>query len=54
MANKFQFVQTCSGAHRASYPMDTGYSFSVDKAGRSVKLTTPTSTEAKKTWIYTS
>jgi hypothetical protein len=30
--SSLHIVQTCSGAHPASYPMDTGASFSGDKA----------------------
>jgi hypothetical protein len=42
-------VQTGSGAHPASYPMDTGGSFPGGKAEHSP----PASVEIKKFWIYT-
>jgi hypothetical protein len=48
-------VQTGSGAHPASYPMETGDSFpGVKWPGREAHNSSPTSAEVKKTWIYTS
>jgi hypothetical protein len=48
-------VQTVSGAHPVSYPMGAGASFTGGKAaGREADKSPPTSTEVKKTWIYTS
>jgi hypothetical protein len=47
-------VQTGSGAHPASYPMDTGGSFyGVKRAGCEADHSPPTSAEAKKTWVCT-
>jgi len=48
-------VQTGSGAHSASYPMDTGDSFTVIKrSGREADHSPPCSTEVKNVWCYTS
>jgi hypothetical protein len=48
-------AQTGSGAHPASYPMDTGDSFPGSKPpGRDAHHSPPTSVEVKNTWIYTS
>jgi hypothetical protein len=48
-------VQTCSGAHPASYPMGTRGSFPVVKRpGREADYLPPYSAEVKKLWSYTS
>jgi hypothetical protein len=53
--NSLHIVQTCSGAHAASYKMDTtGFLLGVKRQGREANHLPPTSAEAKKTWIYTS
>jgi hypothetical protein len=44
-------VQIGSGAHPASYTMDTG---GVKRPGRDADHSPATSAEVKKTWIYTS
>jgi hypothetical protein len=55
MKNFLHVVQTGSGAHTASYPMDTGGSFSrVERPGREDDHLPPTSAAAKEIWIYTS
>jgi hypothetical protein len=47
-------VQTSSGAHAASYPMDPGVlSMGVKLPGREADHSPPTSAEVKRTWIYT-
>jgi hypothetical protein len=43
-------VQTCCGAHPASYPMGTG----VKRPGREADHSPPANAEVKKMWIYTS
>jgi hypothetical protein len=48
--NFFHFVETGSGAHRASFPVYAGVSFPGCEADRS----SPASSEVKKMWIYTS
>jgi hypothetical protein len=48
-------VQTGSGVHPTSYKMGTGGSFpGVNRQGREVDHSPPTSAEVKKMWIYTS
>jgi hypothetical protein len=48
-------VDTGSGVHPTSYPIDTGGSFPGDKApGREADHSPPTSADVKKVWIYTS
>jgi hypothetical protein len=48
-------VQTGSGVHPTFYKMGTGRSFpGVNRQGREVDHSPPTSAEVKKMWIYTS
>jgi hypothetical protein len=48
-------VQNGSGAHPASYPMDTGGSFpGVKRPGREADHSPPSSAEVKNEWSYTS
>jgi hypothetical protein len=48
-------VQTGSGVHPTSYPMDTGGSYpEVKRQGREADHSPPTSAEVKELWIYTS
>jgi hypothetical protein len=48
-------VQTCSGAHPASYSMGTGGSFSEGKLpGLETDHSPPSSAEVKNAWSYTS
>jgi hypothetical protein len=47
-------VQTCSGAHQASYPLHTaGYSPGIKRLGREADHSPPTVDVVKKMWIYT-
>jgi hypothetical protein len=48
-------VQTGSGVHPTSYPMDTGVlSPGVKRQGREADHSPPTTAEVKNTWIYAS
>jgi len=48
-------VQTASGAHTASYPMDTGFSFPAIKwRGRKSDHSPPSNAEVMNEWSYTS
>jgi hypothetical protein len=48
-------VQTGSGAHPASYPMDNGaLSLGVKPPGREADHSHPSSAEVKNAWSYTS
>jgi hypothetical protein len=48
-------IQTGSGAHTASYPVDAGDSFTALKwPEREADHPPPTSFEVKKTWVYIS
>jgi hypothetical protein len=48
-------VQTGSGAHPASYPMGkAALSPGIKRPGRETDHSPPTSSEVKKTWVYTS
>jgi hypothetical protein len=48
-------VQTGSGAHPASYQMDTGGSFQeVNRPGREADHSLPSSAEVRNVWSYTS
>jgi hypothetical protein len=50
-----QIIQTGSGVHPTSYPMDTGaLSPGVKRPGREADQSPPASVEVKKMWIYTS
>jgi hypothetical protein len=47
-------VQTGSGVHPTSYPMDTGGSFpGLKQPGREADHSAPASAEVKKMWNYT-
>jgi hypothetical protein len=49
------FLQTDTGAHPVSYPIGAGfYSRGVKRPGHEAYHSPPTSSEVKKTWIYTS
>jgi hypothetical protein len=53
--NFLHVIQTGSGAHPASYPMDTVGSFhGVKRPELEADRSRPTSGEVKKMWIYTS
>jgi hypothetical protein len=55
VTNFFHVAQTGSGALPASYPVGIGGSFQeVDRPGCEADLSSPSSAEVKKTWIYTS
>jgi hypothetical protein len=48
-------VQTDSGTHSVSYPVDTrGFSLGIKGPGREADQSPPPSAEVKKAWIYTS
>jgi hypothetical protein len=55
MFSLLHVVQTGSGAHPASYPVDTeGSSSGVKRPELETDHSPPTSAEVKKTWIYIS